>query len=370
VDVLGRQTIYELFRDRELQASTTGAFSTVTPGVSTQVSWRQDYQTNNTILVSHQSIVSLGAIMPAGLNVRMEGTYNHLLDRVESISLNAIKRFPNNIRVSFSYFKIPPLGTYNIGIRVQYYFPFFRAEVGASTGESGQYDYNSAASGSISFDPRVPNAYFDNRPTFVGFGGLVVHPFFDANGNGVPDVGEESIEKGKVYIQNISRGVRPYAASRNQMSLSRLPAYEEYDVYLDPKGLESPLWTPTNGSFRILSEPNSFKSVNIAVVAGGTLRGAINIRSAASVIPAEGITVTMVSIGVDEPRKRKYTASTFSTGEFEFFAIPPGDYKIELDAAQLEKLAYRSEPPEQHIVVSMKPEGDLIENINFTLTGK
>ena len=64
------------------------------------------------------------------------------------------------------------------------------------------------------------------------------------------------------------------------------------------------------------------------------------------------------------------TASTFSTGEFEFLAIPPGSYVLSLDASQISGLAFASKPEKREIEIVMKPDGDIINDLNFTLIPK
>ena len=56
--------------------------------------------------------------------------------------------------------------------------------------------YSTLETGSIGFDPRNGSVYFENSPTYVGYGGVVVRPFFDANNNGTYDPDEQMIEKG------------------------------------------------------------------------------------------------------------------------------------------------------------------------------
>ena len=77
------------------------------------------------------------------------------------------------------------------GLQFALYFPFalFRAQVGAS--ESGGLRSTQSVSGSIGFSPETGDLYFDYLASRVGFGGIVVQPYVDANGNDVHDPGEE-----------------------------------------------------------------------------------------------------------------------------------------------------------------------------------
>ncbi len=368
INFFGSQSIAELYRLRELQVSLNAAVGRVQPTIGTQAEWRLDYGKSSSIL-TQQSIASIGVFMPADVFFKAQGIYNHLMHRVESFNVLVAKRFPNSFQVLFTYDKLPPFQTYSVGLRVAYYFPMMRAQVGASTSGGNRYIYTANASGSIDYDSKNFSPYFSNTINRSGTGGIILQPFYDVNNNKVRDEGEESIGKSKIFVANHTRGAKPHAVSSKASVLSHLPGYEEYDVYLDPKSLENPLWVPDNGSFRVLSEPNYVKRLDIPIVDGGTVRGAVQIKSASATTPAERIKIKLTSLA-GEPRRRLLTTSTFSTGEFEFIAVPPGRYELSLDQAQLDELGYNAQPATLQFEIIGKTDGDVVEKQDFILISR
>ncbi len=367
-DFFLEQSIYQLYKDRTIQVAANGAFGILYPTISAQAIWRTDYNTDQTDLTALSSTSSFNMNLPPGIIFQPAMTYDHILHRVEAVRAILSRRFPNSIRVAISYNRFPQLSSYNFGVTLEYYFPFLRAEAGTFTSGAGQYQYSGFGSGSVTFDPRVPMMYFDNRTNFVGFGGAVVRPFVDENGNGVRDKGEQLIDKARIFFGNVTRGTRPIGSPADKLTLTRLPYYEEFDVYLDPQSLDNPIWVPMYSTTRLLSEPNYVRQIDIPVVYGGFVRGTVMITNGAT-RPAETIQLLLKSTDGAEGGRLKVsrTTSTFSTGEFEFAGVPPGKYRIELVDTQLSQMGFVGEPANREVEVTMKKEGDVVENVNFTI---
>jgi hypothetical protein len=368
-DIFADQAIYSLYRDRTLQLAFTAAMGIFNPTISAQGIWRTHYDANDgTDLTGLSSTTSFNVNLPPGVIFQSALTYDHILHRVESVRAILSRRLPNSIRLALTYNRFPALDSYNLGLTVEYYFPFMRAVAGAFTSGTGQYQYSGFGNGSISFDPRVPVVYFENRTNFVGYGRFVVHPFLDENGNGVRDKGEQSIDKARIYFSNATRRTRPIGSPLDKLSFNHLPYYEEYDVYLDPQSLDNPILVPLYSTTRLLSEPNYVRQIDIPVVYGGFVRGSVVI-SEATKRPAESIQLKLTLLANHDIAKMKptRTTSTFSTGEFEFSGVPPGKYRIELIGAQLDQLGYAGEPLSREFDVTMKQDGDVVDKLDFTL---
>jgi hypothetical protein len=156
------------------------------------------------------------------------------------------------------------------------------------------------------------------------------------------------------------------------LELSRSLAYEDYRIYPDPTGLDNPIWVPKFASFAIKSFPNRITRVDIPIVEGGIVRGMVTRAAAGKVTQIEGVRMTIESEdsvryeGRTAPSFKK-TMTTFSTGEYEFFPIPPGHYIIALDSKQLQELGYQTEVSSRRIEIRVISGGDIIEGINFEL---
>lgn len=362
------QVLFNDLRQWQLRGGLSTLFSNFTPRLSTRIFWNDDYSGNRTTQ-SHLTDASVSTFLPSRIGFRAQATYNHLEHRTETIGAELTRRFSKDLSTTLSYFRVPAAESYIVGLRVEYYFPFSRVQAGASKLGDNDYQYSLVSSGSVSFDPRGQEVVFGNQSSIVGLAGFVVNPFVDANGNGVMDKGEEAIQKGRVYYSNASRGGRPIALPINHLSINRILGYEEYDVYLDPQSLENPVWVPLHSSVRVLTEPNTIKSVNISVVNGGSIRGKIIFVSEV-LKPAEGITINLVRMADPDGVYNKFerTTATFSTGEYEFSGVPPGRYQIALDASQLSNLAVVGVPMSRQATVVALPDGDLVADLDFQLT--
>jgi hypothetical protein len=365
------QTLYNGYMTQEIQGSFSMTFQSFAPRISTVLAWRNDIGQSATA-TRRSYDASIAFFLPAGVIFQPEISYNQLDDQVESIIATLAKSIGTDFRIFGTYDRLPQFNSYSFGLNLAYFFPFFRVQAGATTTNGGNLQYSTLEAGSIGFDPRNGTVYFENSPNFVGFGGVVVHPFFDANNNGVFDPGEESIDKAHVYYSNINRETPFISLTVNRLSVDRLPQYEDFDIFLDPQSLDNPVWVPRNPSFRMLSEPNRIRTVEMPVVTGGTIRGTVYIVQDNLKRTAEEIKISIVSVTRNGAAEKTVVkkGSTFSTGEFEFSPLPPGKYRVELDATQLESLGLTSQTMGIEVELAAKAEGDVVGNVDFTLIPK
>jgi hypothetical protein len=374
MNLFGARTHFNAFRDDEAQAALSAVIGNFSPRVATRLLRRSIYgdtSLTGPTTVSHNSDFSVGLLLPANVLFRVDVTYNHLLGHVETINGDVVKRFNNGILFGISYYRLPLIDAYNLGFRLEYYFPMARAQAAVITAGTGTLDYAVAGNGSVGFSTPTSDFFATNRSNYVGYGGFVVHPFVDENGNGIAGKGEPTLEKGKVYFQNLSAGGQTRLITTNRLSHDKISGYEEFNLYLDPQSLDNPVWVPKYSTIRLISEPNYIQRVDIPVINGGFVRGMITI-SEGTERAAEGIKVTLTPIGAKGgiARVPLKTTSTFSTGEFEFSSIPPGRYMLEVDAAQLANLGVICTPPTRELTVVNKAEGDVVGDQNFRLTNR
>ncbi len=375
-EFFGGITNYENSRERDIQVGASAAFSFFYPRISSQYTWRSDNITGKKdSLTVHLTSLSVGASLPGGVSLISELIFDHLNSKILTYRAAFTKRFSNSFLFSASYLGSSSYN--NLGVRFEYLFPFVRTQGtisrGSSPGGSSQTQYTMYGSGSVSYDPNTPSFYFQNQPSYVGYGGIDINPFLDVNGNGKLDKGESRIDPVRVYIENATRSKYLNSQTRTlsgkKLTIDRIPTYEEYDVYLDPQSMENPVWVPEYGSVRLLSEPNYVRRINFPVVSGGTVRG--NIKSTGGIgKPVEGIKIILTLIQSETKRKYIRTTSSFSTGEFEFNQVAPGIYRIEIDGNQLQILGYTAEPINRQVDVVARPEGDNINGVDFIINIK
>jgi len=359
-------------RSDDIQAAVNAVISTFSPSLSEELVFNRDNATGDVVKTVHQSVASLSFLMPAGLNVRTDATYDHVAQSLDNMEILAVKRLSFGLTFSFSYFRFFSTNTYQTGIRLAYYFPFAHVQVsGANTG-TDRYQYQTVDNGTVLFDLTTPSLSFtDGRGNVLGSSGFIVRPYLDENGNGKMDKGEQQLDQGRIYYKNLTVGGYPVSYPVSYANRTRIYSYEDYDIFLDPETLENPTWVPEFSSVKILAEPNYVRHVDIPVVNGGIVRGTVTI-DAKTPLPAEGVNVTITALKETEAeqtgtRTFSRTASTFSTGEFEFIGILPGRYVISIDPVQLADLKLTADVTKRQIEVVSKPEGDIVTDQNFTL---
>jgi hypothetical protein len=357
--------------ERQIQVSVGYPFNSFSPRLSEIITWR-DSLNGNYFKTQQLTLLSFGVSLPAGFVFQSDITYNHLSENIESISSRVLKSLSGRFNFFLTYFRIPALSYNVLGLQLHYLLPFVDLEAGVTKPNfSDNYTYSTSIRGSAGYDPISGYAYFDNQPIYTGYGALRVQPFIDANANGIKDVGEEKVSKANILLSNVTRNGQPVNV-QSGFSTRRLLSYEQYDVYLDPQSMEDPLLVPVHGTVRFLSEPNTLRTILIPVVTGGSVHGQIVAVSKGIGQPIEGINVKLYSVGNGKAKGNKIfkTTSTFSTGEYEFTLLPPGEYVIEPDMDQLQKLGYQCEPGNREIEITLKADGDIVEKIDFKLTVK
>jgi hypothetical protein len=370
VEAFGGRTEAADVRSWMVQPGLGFVISSISPRVSSRFVWRSS-PTERMVKVDHQTIASIGAQLPVQVMARAEAVYDHLVRKPISFRADVVKSI-HGFDIALSYLRLIEFQSSEIGLRVEYDFPFTRAGAGIRSRNNSSYEYTVSGKGSVSFTPLVDNTFsFFNRPNYVGSGGFRVHPFLDENANGIHDGGEASLERGRILMANATRKGRAGLATAGFKRFDRIPAYEYFDVHLDPQSLENPFWVPEYSTVRALSEPNYIRDIEFPIRYGGMIRGKVTIRRN-GVQSLEGILVQLLPLRPDgQPdRGAVRTTKTFSTGDFEFGPVKAGAYLVELDIRKLSALGFFADPVSRSANVSPSQEGDVISNIDFELVAR
>jgi hypothetical protein len=170
-----------------------------------------------------------------------------------------------------------------------------------------------------------------------------------------------------MYIQNNTLGLSPVSLTRNVFTSGRLLPYNEFSIYRDPRTLDNPLLVPRYNSVKILSESNYIRNFDIPVVHSGTVRGLVTLSDSANT-PLEGISIVL-SVKKENGERTNVLRKviTFSTGEFEFDLLPPGNYIVQIEPSQLQTYNFAAQPTRRDVIVRSVPDGDIVEGMNFVL---
>lgn len=374
VDASARQMILKLFRERNVQAGfsmTTGIFNM---RYSIRGGWVYSYNTLETRAAFRESDLTLRFRMPAGLIVSSGLRYDHLDSRALSLRASAFLQPIRHMTLDVQYDRNFPTASNVFRVRLQYIFPSVRVSSNY-TRSVRSVTHNQQVSGSFGISPSTGDLFLDNNASRAGYGGLFVQPFQDLNNNGVRDPGEPLVSGPRVRASTGVDGLGLSFAMWPDIGwgTTRALPYQDYIVEIDRRGFENPLAIPRVNSFQVTAEPGRFLFVEIPVAAGGGIRGSVQVVDVTGRRPLERVKVRLREILSDEERDRlrrqpiERTTETFSTGEYEFFGIPPGSYQVTLDPFQVETLGLVSMPWTRQVSIEVKPDGDLVEGIDFTL---
>jgi hypothetical protein len=171
---------------------------------------------------------------------------------------------------------------------------------------------------------------FSRRP-LAQAGAVHAVVFRDLNDNGVRDP-SEPFEKGALVTTGTIQSDHPTGAN-GAVTIGGLTAYQPITVGLDQTSLADPMLTPKKALQVVVPRPGIPADVEIALVGGGDIEGAI-VKSAE--LGFEGLDLELV----DSSGKVVATARTDFDGFFLFDRVAYGSYTIRIarDSAASAKL--------------------------------
>ncbi|MDI6767432.1 MAG: hypothetical protein QME52_11470 [Bacteroidota bacterium] len=365
VSMFAQHTLYSTVNTWNVRASLHGSFE----GISFRGIQSLYWSDRTRSLTQNLTSLSIFARLPAQVFFRVTSSYDHIAGKIPNIRVSVAKNIlkAGSIQLFVDRSFISYITT--IGAQFIYYFPFAIARVGVTkVGGYGVYRFVENIRGSIGYADESSDFMFDNLNR-VGLGGLLVKPFLDLNGNNTQDIGESDVVKARVSSSlDWGSGARMKYIPDIGFGLSRTLPYENYLISIDPISLEDPMWVPRYKSISIISEPDKFRVIELPIVIGGIVRGSINELAQDTLRPIAGMTVTIKSDEmINGMPVYVNSMTTFSTGEYEFIGVLPGSYNISISEDETAKLGRVAERSTITIVVTSKPEGDTISNVNFIL---
>ncbi len=293
-----------------------------------------------------------------GTLISLTGRYGVLRNSLDDISLQLSKSVQQYIRVTISAERDYVNHATNLNLQVIADLPFTRATASAQD-ENGAGWYTGSLSGSIGFDSNYGSFLF-NDLGWVGHSAASMRMFVDSNGNGKYDKGEEVIQDGQVGLRQATSTV---AASNGIIRDWNLLPYTQYSADVDVGSIRNPLWIPRERSFSFITDPNSYKRIDIPFFVGGIVDGTVLRLEKGHLIATPGLNLEIKS---DSVGIRK-TVNVFNDGSFYYMGLPPGDYEAYVDSSQLASLGVYSDPKILHFTVKPTKNGDFVEGLKIIL---
>ncbi|MEE8062587.1 MAG: hypothetical protein V3T16_12200, partial [Gemmatimonadales bacterium] len=217
-----------------------------------------------------------------------------------------------------------------------------------------EYSMLTSFQGSAMYDPQAGRVRFDPTPA-IRRSGINGNVFLDANLNGLRDPDEEGLGGVRVYVGN-----QMVVSDRDGRfaSWDALPL-ETILVGVDTMSLASPLWIPQYGDVAIHPVPNTFTTVNVAIIEAGVIDGRVT-----GLVDGRQVVLGGVALLVTGPNGWTRRLRAFSDGGFYAMGLRPGTYVITLDSPASERW---SAAPLEFTVMPI-PGGDIVEGLEITAT--
>ena len=305
------------------------------------------------------SNLSLAFRVPGGFVIRPQTQYSFTYNRFLSARVKVERPLIKNSYLTLSYeqnFRTP-MKMAELGFRYDFSF----AQSGMSVRQTDdKTSFTQYARGSLIRDRKTKYLGTDNR-TNVGRGGITLVPYLDLNANGKKDK-----EEPKVSGLNIkaSSGRIEKNEKDSTIRVLGLEPYTDCFIELDPNSFENISWRLKKKSLSVAVDPNILKTIEIPVLAVGEATGEVKIQRDGFTEGLERIIVSFFTAS-DKPVAKTLTEID---GFYSYFGLTPGDYYVRIDTAQLNTLGMLSEPETIPFNVKGGAEGDIIYDLNFTVT--
>lgn len=288
-------------------------------------------------------------------------TYDHTLNRLTRYGIQYNRRLFKLLQANIAVDRNTITGSYQAIATLR--LPTSFADFSSRVVSSGDHTAVSQIQrGSIRYDQQGKRVRLDRR-NGIGLGSALIRPFADENYNGRRDQNERFLGGVKANI----RGGRPrQSGPLKQYYYDGLIAYDEHLIQIDEYGLDDPMLKPTHDNYGVVCPPNVVTAVDVPIVMVTEINGHVERVVGKNVAGVGGIKVFVVNDATDAVVE----LTSFSSGEYFFLGLVPGNYHLYVDPPTLEKLGLRSDPPQIELEVKPSSGGDVINFLDFELFPK
>lgn len=264
-----------------------------------------------------------------GYNLRGGVDYDYVDKNFISMEANVDKTILKNGQLTVGYqrgFRYR-YDAFNIGF--SYTFPFMSSSVSSSV-SNGQVSASENFAGSFALGSGNGYVHADSYNA-VGRSGITVQPFVDANFNGVRDKGEPS-----PGLVDVTCNAGKHILRKDSMvRIVGLEPFEDYDITLSDLGFDVVSWKLNKHTFKVCTDPNQFKKMNLAIHPMGEVSGMVVDEK------KKGMDRMLVNIR-NASKKLVAKVQTEVDGFFAYMGLSPGTYSAEVDSLQLTRLGMTS----------------------------
>jgi hypothetical protein len=274
-----------------------------------------------------------------------------------SYKANAERKIFNQGYLSLGYERNRLANYTGFNVSLRYDFSFMSTYASSYFSDNKVQTYE-GASGSFAFGSGN-NYVLASRYDAVGKCGVVIEPYVDINWNNKRDANEPLVTKlnvkcngGKIYCREKDSIVR----------IANLDPFVDYNITMDESGFDNLAWNISEKKIKVYTDPNQFKKISLAIHPMGEVTGML--------LDDVGMGKGRVLLNIyNEQGKIVANTQTESDGYFSYLGLPPGNYRVEVDSAQLKVLKMKSKQIFCSIHPTINGESEdvgkiIVENLN------
>lgn len=214
--------------------------------------------------------------------------------------------------------------------------------------------------GSIGYDTNYDNFIFTSRDQ-VGRSGTAVKLFVDNNADGYFGDDDDPIAGNALRIQ---RSGATSTVKNGVIYYTQMQPYFYYNMELNKSLIQNPMLVPEFEKFGLITDPNRFKKVEVPFYMSGVIEGSVQrLLESGNTTGVAGLKLSLSN----ENGSYNKELRTFSDGSFYDYEVPPGNYTLQVDSAQLDILNVFSIPEKIDFEVERLSDGDFVEGLFFEL---
>jgi hypothetical protein len=307
------------------------------------------------------SNVALGFKLPAKIIFTPQVQYSFNKNEIISVKGALDKRISNTFFLGISYQKNLKSDFDNFGFNLKYNLPFAQTSFATWVNDKIITMFGSAG-GSVVLDAKsgLAKAYDHSS---MGKAGIILHPFLDLNCNGVKEKSEPRILSLKFKINSTHI---EYNKNDSTIRIYDLQPYVNYSIELDPFSFDNVSWQMKHKNLSVMAEANKLKNIEVPIAVMGEATGYVYIKSGGD---TKGQGQVYICI-YDEYSKLVTRVLSEPDGRYSYIGLSPGTYHIKIDENQLSRLNMFSTPAASDFTIRINSDGDIVENLDFTIQTK
>ena len=294
-----------------------------------------------------------------GTYLRGQARFIPFENKFESAEVLISKGIFNSGRVQLTFGR-NFAGQYN-SIRFNVVFDFKKTRSNTTiTTLRDDYTATQNLRGSIGYDSNFGNFLVSSRNQ-VGRSATAVRLYVDNDNDNKFSDQDQPINEGALQI---SRSGSPKIIKNGVLYYTMMQPYYHYNIELNKGSISNPMLVPELEKFSIITDPNTFKKIEIPFYMSGLFEGMVErVFLTGKKAGIGGLKLTYKGIDNDIVKEIR----TFSDGGFYDYEIPPGKYELYIDSEQLSILNSRSNPEKIEFEIQAIAEGDFVEGLHFEL---